>query len=165
MVAYVRGFIVLFVVLTILLHLPPQENYRKYIRFFTELILTLALLTPVLSVFCDSAEFLELIEYEAFTEELSMVSEDMEHIEYLYGDYHREAYEDAIGEDVRRIAEGYHFSVQDVVVELSEEYEVEYIALQISGEGEASVSRELKAELRGYYQLEEKEIEIRYGKG
>lgn len=64
MVAYVRGFIVLFVVLTILLHLPPQENYRKYIRFFTELILTLALLTPVLSVFCDSAEFLELIEYE-----------------------------------------------------------------------------------------------------
>lgn len=94
-----------------------------------------------------------------------MVSEDMEHIEYLYGDYHREAYEDAIGEDVRRIAEGYHFSVQDVVVELSEEYEVEYIALQISGEGEASVSRELKAELRGYYQLEEKEIEIRYGKG
>lgn len=165
MVAYVRGFIVLFVVLTILLHLPPQENYRKYIRFFTELILTLALLTPVLSVFCDSAEFLELIEYEAFTEELSMASEDMEHIEYLYGDYHREAYEDAIGEDVRRIAEGYHFSVQDVVVELSEEYEVEYIALQISGEGEASVSRELKAELRGYYQLEEKEIEIRYGKG
>lgn len=165
MAAYVRGFIVLFVVLTILLHLPSQENYGKYIRFFSELILMMALLAPVLSVFCDSDELLELIEYEAFTEELSMVSEDMEHIEYLYGDYHREVYEDAIGEDVKRIAEGYRFSVQEVEVKLSEEYEVEYIALRISGEGEADIDRELKAELMGYYQLEEKEIEIRYGKG
>lgn len=185
MALYVKGFIVLFVVLTVLLHLPPQENYRKYIRFFSELILTMALLSPVLSVFCDSDEFLELIAYEAFAEELSMVSEDMQHIQYLYADYHKEAYEDAIGEDVKRIAEGYHFKVQEVAVKLSEDYVVEYITLRISEDDaeqvvieQVNVMREeraadeepvngkgLKAELMTYYQLEEGEIEIRYGKG
>lgn len=186
MMEYVRDFIVLFVVLMILLQLPTQENYRKYIRFFAELILTMALLSPVLSVFCDSDEFLKLIEYEAFAKNLAMVSEDMEHIEYLYEDYHREKYEAAIGEEVKRMAEEHDFCVQEVVVELSEDYKVEHMALQISesdarqivieavevagaGENEAEdevfADRGLKKELMEYYGVEEKEIEIRYGKG
>lgn len=183
---YVKGLIVLFVVLTILLHLPTQENYRKYIHFFAELILTMALLSPVLSVFYDSDEFLQLIEYEAFEEELAMVSEDMEHIEYLYEDYHREKYAQVIAEGVKQIAEGYDFCVQEVEVELSEDYKVKHMTMCISENEENLIAievvkvagteektadtnvfadRGLKAELARYYQLEEKEIEIRYGKG
>lgn len=185
MVTFVRDFIVLFVVLMILLQLPTQENYRKYIRFFTELILTMALLSPVLTIFCDSDEFLKMIEYEAFAKELAMVSADMEHIEYLYEDYHREKYEEVIGEEVKRIAEEYDFCVQEAAVELSENYEVEHMTLQISesdarqiviesvevagaGENEEEevvADRGLKAKLVEYYGVEEKEIEIRYGKG
>lgn len=185
MVTFVRDFIVLFVVLMILLQLPTQENYRKYIRFFTELILTMALLSPVLTIFCDSDEFFKMIEYEAFAKELAMVSADMEHIEYLYEDYHREKYEEVIGEEVKRIAEEYDFCVQEAAVELSENYEVEHMTLQISEsdarqiviesvevagagedeEEEVVADRGLKAKLVEYYGVEEKEIEIRYGKG
>lgn len=185
MVTFVRDFIVLFVVLMILLQLPTQENYRKYIRFFTELILTMALLSPVLTIFCDSDEFLKMIEYEAFAKELAMVSADMEHIEYLYEDYHREKYEEVIGEEVKRMAEEYDFCVQEAAVELSENYEVEHMTLQISEsdarqiviesvevagagedeEEEVVADRGLKAKLVEYYGVEEKEIEIRYGKG
>lgn len=182
---YVKGLIVLFVVLTILLHLPTQENYRKYIHFFAELILTMALLSPVLSIFCDSDEFLKLIEYETFTEKLAMVSEDMEHIEYLYEDYHREKYAQAVAEGVKQIAEEYDFDVQEAAVELSENYEVEHVTLQISesdarqiviesvevaragedAEEEVVADRGLKTKLAEYYGLEEKEIEIRCGRG
>lgn len=183
MAAYAKGFISLFVVLTILMHLPQKENYRKYIRFFAELILTIALLSPVLSVFWDNEAFLDLIAYEAFIEELSMVSEDMKHVEYLYGDYHKKAYEEAIGEDVVRIAEGYHFFVQAVEVNLSDAYAVECIALQVTEndkeqiviepidltwereENEPAACRKLKEALMEYYQLEEEAIEIRYGNG
>lgn len=173
---YVKGLIVLFVVLTILLHLPTQENYRKYIHFFAELILTMALLSPVLSIFCDSDKFLQLIEYEAFSEKLAMVSEDMEHIEYLYEDYHREKYAQAVAEGVKQIAEGYDLDVQKAAVELSEEYQVEHITLNIAtkeageivigmAEDEVFFDKGLKAELAEYYGLEEKEIEIRRGRG
>ncbi len=186
MVAFVRDFIVLFVVLMILLQLPTQENYRKYIRFFAELILTMALLSPVLTIFGDSDEFLKMIEYEAFSKELAMVSADMEHIEYLYEDYHREKYEEVIGEEVKRIAEEYDFCVQEAAVELSEDYKVEHMTLRISErdakqvviepveavgavenvvDEEVIADRGLKAKLVEYYGVEEKEIEIRYGKG
>lgn len=173
---YVKGLIVLFVVLTILLHLPTQENYRKYIHFFAELILTMALLSPILSIFCDSDAFLQLIEYEAFSEKLAMVSEDMEHIEYLYEDYHREKYAQAVAEGVKQIAEGYDLDVQEAAVELSEEYKVEHITVNIAtkeagqiaigmAEEEVLWDKGLKTELAEYYGLEEKEIEIRRGRG
>lgn len=184
MTTYVRGFIALFLLLTALLHLPPQKSYQKYIRFFAELILTLALLTPVLSVICDSEEFLRLIDYEEFTEELGEVSKDMQQVEYLYGDYHKAAYEEAIAGDVKRIAEGHSFFVQDVSVELSEEYTVEHISLWVAGEAKEqviveqvvleqtvreengnSICEKLRQELMEFYHLDEANIEIQYGNG
>lgn len=184
MSAYVRGFIALFLLLTALLHLPPQESYQKYIRFFAEFILTLALLTPVLSIVCDSEKFLRLIDYEEFTEELGEVSKDMQQMEYLYGDYHKAAYEEAIAEDVKRIAEGHSFFVQEVSAELSEEYTVERIFLRVTEEEQERVivervvleqaAREengniicekLRQELMEFYHLDETKIEIQYGNG
>lgn len=177
MAAYVKGVLTLFVVLTVLLHAAPQESSRKYLRFFAELILTMAFVSPVLSLFCDSEDFLELIAYETFREELTSVAADMEHMEYLYSDYHRESYEKAIAEDVRRIAEGYDFFVQEASVELSEEYTVEHITLLLSkedvgqivivpiGAGETVELDGLKTELMKYYELEEKEVSIQYVTG
>ena len=83
MASYVKGFLVLFVLVSVLLHLPPGKTYQKYIRFFSQFILTLALLAPVLRFFGDKDAFLELIAYEKFTEELVAVSRDMKQVEYL----------------------------------------------------------------------------------
>lgn len=184
MISYIRGFIALFLLLTVLLHLSPGKNYQKYIRFFAELILTIALLTPLLSIVCDSGEFLKLVNYEEFAEELGEMSNDMQQMEYLYGDYHKAAYEEAIAEDVKRIAETHAFSVQEVSVQLSEEYTVEHIALRVTEKREEQIvvgrvvlerttgeengtflCMELRQELMEFYQLDETKIEIQYGNG
>ncbi len=184
MITYVRGIIALFLLLTVLLHLPPGKSYQKYIRFFAELILMLALLAPVLSIFCDSEEFLRMVDYEEFEEQLCEVSKDMQNMEYLYGDYHRAAYEEAIAEDVKLMAEGQGFFVQDVSVELSEEYTMEHISLWVTEEEQEQIVVEqvfrkqsagaengdmifakLRQELLEFYQLDESEIEIQYGNG
>ena len=34
--AYMRGFVILFVLLVLLSYLPPGKQYRKYIRFYAE---------------------------------------------------------------------------------------------------------------------------------
>lgn len=182
MLAYVRGFITLFVLLTLLLYLPPGKSYQKYIRFFAELILTLSIISPVMSVICDSDEFLELIEYEEFTENLSEISKDMQRIEYLHSDYYLEEYETAIEEDVKRIAEGYGFSVKEARVHMTEDYTVDKIQLWVTDQsGEQivigkivldegtktqtdAVYAGLIQELSDYYHLDSSKIEIGYTK-
>lgn len=116
-------------------------------------------------------------------EELSAVARDMEQIEFMHSDYHKETYEEAIAMDVEQIVEGYDYEVQDVRVILSEEYVVQEISIEIvadtSGcisigrsalqeakeEREEMVSTQLKQELMEYYQMEESQIEIQYGVG
>lgn len=184
MAFYVKGFLVLFVVVSVLLHLPPGRVYQKYIRFFAQFVLTLALLTPVLSFFGDGERFQKLIAYEEFTEELAQVAQDMKQVEYLYGDYHREAYEQAIAEDVSRIAQGYDFTVQECDVRLSGEYEVDSIVLTVleNDERPETVSRVvidqvvreetehiafagLRQELTDFYGLDGEGLVIQYAGG
>lgn len=183
MLSYVRGFIVLFVLLTLLLYLPPGKSYQKYIRFFAEIILTLGILSPVLSVFCDSEEFLELIEYEEFMESLSEISRDTQKIEYINNDYYLEKYESAIEEDVSGIAEQYGFTVQEAKVDLSREYTVDKIQLWLTDRIEERIVVErivpkeqedetgtdaayagLRQKLSEYYQLDAAMIEIQYAR-
>lgn len=132
MLSYIKGFIALFVLLIVLLHLAPGKSYQKYIRFFAEMLLTISLLTPVLSVLCDKEEFLDLIEYEAFMSELQETSKDMEKIEYLNNDHYIEEYESAIETDVRQMAEVYDFVVQEVTVDMAEDYTISYIKLELT---------------------------------
>lgn len=183
MLAYMRGFIVLFVLLTLLLYLPPGKSYQKYIRFFAELIMTLGILSPVLTVVCDSEEFLKLVEYEEFSENLSELSRDAERIAYINNDYYLEEYENVIEADVGRIAEQYGFSVQDAEVHMTEDYAIDEMQLWITDQGgdnivigeilledgneeepeeEHAVYAGLERELSEYYQLEPSRIKIQY---
>lgn len=184
MAAYIKGLLALVLLVTVLLHLPPGNSYRRYIRFFAELLLMLALLTPVLSLLGDGEVLLEQIAYEEFSEERKELAQDMQNMEYLYGDYHKRAYEKAIAQDVTRMAEGYAFTVKEAEVQLSDAYAVEQIRLWIlpaevaqaamergavekdmqKGTGEM-VCMELRQELMEFYGLATSQIQIQYGDG
>ena len=56
---YIKGYLVLYVVLMILIQMIPREGFRKYIRFFSEMILVIGILTPVLQFFGKEDFFLE----------------------------------------------------------------------------------------------------------
>lgn len=182
MLAYMRGFVVLFVLLVLLTHLTPKSGYQKYVRFFAELILTIGIVSPVLSVFFDDEKFLEQIAYEEFTGNLEEITKDMGRMEYMHKDYYIEEYEKAIAVDVARMAEDYGFAVGEVKVQLSGEYTVEAIRLLLSDGGEERVVIEpivigeaevesrggetevlyahLVRELMEYYRMEESQIQI-----
>lgn len=159
-----------------MVYLVPGNSFQKYIRFFTEVILTFAFLSPILSLFCDSDAFMEMIQYESFTESLSEISKDTQKIEFLQNDYYIRKYEIAIEEDVRLIAETEGYFVQEVSVGLTEDYVIDTISLTVTEEaaddiligkieiGGAAKQDEtyadLKEKLAGYYQIEESRIVI-----
>ena len=184
MLEYVRGFLVLFMLLQLLLYLPPGKTYQRYIRFFAEMVLTLGLLSPILSFFYDSEKFLTMIDYEEFTEELSGIARDMERIQYIKNDGYLEQYRRAISEDVCQLAaqtgETYGYQVQDAEVTLSEDYKIAGIRIWIAEQTEAqivigkvilgdneagetdAVYAGLIQKLSDYYQVDTSAIEIRY---
>ncbi len=182
MLSYIQGFLALFVLVAVVLYLPPGRTYQKYIRFFAELVLTIGILMPLLSLVYDSEKFLALVDYEEFTEELSGIAKDMERVEYIRNDGYIEEYERAISEDVRLLAEqtgeAYGYQVQDARVTLSSDYTVERIDLWIAEQTKAQIAIErislgeakeedavyagLVQKLSDYYQVDRSAIEIRY---
>lgn len=184
---YIKEFLVLFVLMTLLLYLVPGERLKKYIRFFTEMVLLAGILSPLLSFLFDYEEFLAQIEYETFTENLTQIERDMERMEFLQNDYYLEEYEIAIGEDVRQtaepIAESYGYQVGSVKVKLTEDYSIEGMTLSLSeqkrGEivieeiawkeqsaadllmnGENGVAAEIRRKLAEQYGIEETYITV-----
>lgn len=49
------------VLVTAVLHVVPNQSYRKYIRFFTGLVLILMIMTPVLKLFGTEVEMQDFL--------------------------------------------------------------------------------------------------------
>ena len=74
--AYMRGFVILFVLLVLLSYLPPGKQYRKYIRFYAQLLMVLAALRPLFVLFGGKDTFYEKMAYAQCMEKLSEFSRD-----------------------------------------------------------------------------------------
>lgn len=128
---YLKGFIALSLLLTVLNHMVPRKGFQKYVHFFSEMLLAFGIIYPVLNLFGDSDFFLEKIHYEAFLEELNEVSMDAEKIQYLQNDIYVEEYEEAIALDVGNLINQYDYEAKQVRVELSETFEIEQISVEL----------------------------------
>ena len=74
--SYLKSYVILFLVLTILLEMVPKAGMQKYIRFFSQMILVFGLLYPVLGWMGESDAFLEKIEYQSFLQKMEEVQSD-----------------------------------------------------------------------------------------
>lgn len=178
---YLKGFLVLFLLLTILVNMVPKESYRKYIRFFSQMILAFGIFYPLFGYLCDEDELLEQIQYETFVEGLTETARDNERISYLQNEFYVEEYEKAIAMDAGTLAEECGYTVEEAAVDLSDDFEIEQIRLvllqtgkeeivigeiQMEPETEKTDQTEdekyqlLKEKLIHYYQLTEEQLFI-----
>ncbi len=73
------------VVITVLIQLIPNNSYKKYIRFFTGLILVLLLSNPIMKIFHieeDFHTFYEEADYEQKLEEIEDATKYLEDISF-----------------------------------------------------------------------------------
>ncbi len=173
----IRGLFILFVLLGLFMYIVPGEHYKKYIRFFSGVILIVAFLSPLLSLFWDDGDFFDKIEYEAFVEGLEELSRDNARIEFAQNDYYRKKYELAIAEDVRQIAAAAGYETTEVAVHLTEDYTMKGISLTVKKSMESDIFVapveiggdagttdhgliQLRDKLAGYYQMEKEEVTV-----
>ncbi len=178
---WMKGIVVLFIVLAALLYLLPNPRYKRYVQFFLEMVVVIAVISPVSKVIYASEDFEEKIHYSQFWTEMENLQKDAEKMEFVQSDYYRAEYETAIGEDVRQMASGDKFEVSQAEVTLSETYELERVTLVMKERGQEegiqveeigaaaqlaeSVEQEtefekIRQKLKDFYHLEDSDIVI-----
>ena len=181
---YTKGYLVLFFMLMILTQAAAGGKYQKYISFFSQMILVLGLLYPLLN-WAGKTEFIrDQVEYEAFWQKLEEIRLDAEKITYQDQETYVKKYEDAIAFDMTQMAESYHFAVKEIEVTMTENYEISKVSMTVTdpekenlviGEitwGETGTEqrkgqadgdyRKLRERLLGYYKLSEEQLDIIY---
>lgn len=78
MVEYVKGFLVLFLLIKVLLYFVPKNSFARYIAFFSGVILVIGILQPLLSLSGQEKNFLE---YQKWEKELLELAEEAEEIQ------------------------------------------------------------------------------------
>ena len=170
--SYLKSYVILFLVLTILLEMVPKAGMQKYIRFFSQMILVFGLLYPVLGWMGESDAFLEKIEYQSFLQKMEEVQSDAEKITYLDNDHYVKKYEDAIALDVTQMAQEENFAVKEIKCirmtltnPVREGIVIGKVVLedeQKKQTSEDSAYKKLKEKLVSYYQLSEEQLDILY---
>lgn len=172
---WVKNLVCFYIFITAVLHLLPKESYRKYVRFFTGLLLVILVLTPILSVVGDKENIYERIEQAGFFQEMENLKLDTAYLEASQQEFYQKEYEKAICMDIEQMVERQELKANKVEVKLTEECLVQHIYIEaefLSGDTKylekAAFSEgteypqvyELQKELEDFYQVGEEQIEI-----
>lgn len=172
--SWVRNLGCFYIFMTVILRLLPKESYRKYVRFFTGLLLVILVVSPALSLFGKEEVLLERISQAGFFQELDSLKLDTAHLQETQKETYQREYEKSIGVDVSQMAQSQDLVVYQTEVELSEEYQVAHIYLEVGTGETVSIAKavfsdndtqypavhSLKQNIIDYYQIEEEQVEI-----
>lgn len=86
---WTQNFTFYIVLVTVVLHAVPDSGYKKYIRFFTGMVLILMMVTPIFRIFGKDSQIMNFYksrEYEAKLKEIEHASDylkDMDPADFL----------------------------------------------------------------------------------
>lgn len=75
------------ILMTAAIQVIPDNSYKKYIRFFTGLILMVLLVSPVLKLFHVEQAFNEIYDRAAVEQELKEIKQATEYLQEMEEDY------------------------------------------------------------------------------
>ena len=127
--SWIKEFLIIYLILTILMHLTACDQYKKYLRFFSGIILLMALISPVLELFGSAGKLESLISYEAFWEQLDSTRQDSKKLEFMQNDHYIRKYESVIADEIMLQAKERELPVSQVQVELTEDYEISSVSV------------------------------------
>lgn len=160
---WMKEFLMLYLILTILMHLAAAEEYKKYLRFLSGMILLLVLISPALRLFGEDSRLKVLQSYEDFWSKMDDFSSDAQQTALIQDAHTLEKYEKAVAADLSARMQEQGILVSQIRVSLSDDYEINSIAVwldtQLKSE-DPSVRDRLAVLLQDTYHLEERQIFI-----
>lgn len=90
--AYIKGFLTLFLLIKVLLYFVPKKVFGKYIAFFSGVILVIGLLYPVMQFFGQEKFVLERLQQEDWMEQLHEILQEADEVEENGKEFLKETY-------------------------------------------------------------------------
>lgn len=162
--SWIKEFLVIYLVLTILTHLAASDQYKKYLRFFSGIVLLLTLVTPVLRIFGEDGWLEAMVSNEAFLEELDSVRKDAQKLEFIQNSHFIQKYEQAVAQDIQNQAKAQGLPAGQVQVSLTDNYEISHILIQIDtskGHDFNNAAKQFSDFLKQTYGLKEHQVTFR----
>ena len=162
--SWIKEFLIIYLILTILMHLVINDQYKKYLRFFSGIILLTALVSPVMKLLGSAGQLESLVSYEAFWEQLDSTRQDTQKMEFLQNDHYVKKYEKAVAQDILERAGRQGYPVIRVSADLTKDYEITDVSIwlevlkqaeflvETATDGSIAVEK-VKQSKPGYYDL------------
>ncbi|MEE1251295.1 MAG: stage III sporulation protein AF [Lachnospiraceae bacterium] len=163
-ITWMKGIVLLFFVFTALLYFIPRNTYKKYIRFFMEMMLILAIMYPLLQAVFKENTLENLIHYDEFWQEMDNMKLDAEHFEEEQNAYYLKECEENIEEDVKQLIFQHGYEVKSVEVKLNTSYEIEDISLVVEQTAKEQKNEDIlliQQEILNFYQIEENKLQFK----
>ena len=96
---YVKGFLILFLLMKVLLYFVPKCGFEKYIAFFAGVVLVIGLLYPILEMMGQEKSVFEKLDYAKWEEQLLDVSAKAQELKKVGNEFVEERYQTMINEN------------------------------------------------------------------
>lgn len=161
---WMKEFMIVYLILTVLTQLCAAQPLKKYLRFFSGIILLLMLFSAVLHLFGKDGKLEEKVSYETFLEQLDGIRQDSKNLEFINNDNTVHRYEDAVARDILRQVKGQQIPVSKVQVTLNGQYEIEkvsvWLSVSVSKDEKEDAIKKLAQLLQDMYGLGEDQLSI-----
>lgn len=77
---WIRNIAFYMILVTAMIQILPNNTYKKYIHFFTGMILIMLLLTPILKIFHMEESFDTLFQNASYQQEMKKIKETTEYL-------------------------------------------------------------------------------------
>ncbi len=125
---WMKEFLVIYLILTILMHLAAAEPYKKYLRFFSGIILLAVLASPLLRFSGNGNKGGLQAYYDRFWQELDRAQQETMDFESVQNSRFAERYEMAAEKGILKRVQEMGIPLGRVRVQISSDYEIESIS-------------------------------------
>lgn len=166
---WIKNIICSICLLEALLHIVPDSAYRKYVNFYTGLLIILMVLKPFFSLFSIDESFDKLVQVQELKRELSELNMTWAGMEELGTQKVEEAWKKELEKQIKETAKLCELSVKKIEIDLESDKDeriVDFsVRIQISplypskGNGEEK-KEELIKMMEEIYKIDRNKIEI-----
>jgi hypothetical protein len=159
---WLRNMICFLCFFQVFLHLVPKEEYRKYLKFFGNLLLTFLILQPVLSALGKGEKLEGILRTEGLKSAYSELEMHMEGIEELKAEVVNRAFQEEIKRQIRGIPEAYGFSVLKLDLSFTEDNQPDRLGMHLLKDTEETWEQipKIRTEIEEIYGIKEENMEI-----
>ena len=160
MKSWIKGFLILYLLLTIFQNMAASEKYEKYLKIFSGFLLLLYIITPLWRL--HGQDLPKQLETGYFWQQLESIRQESSYFETVQSKTAVQKYEQALSVEAAELLEGRGWPAKRIEITLDGQYQIREIKVKFAvDQREFQIAKSQAAQiLQEQYQLQPEQILI-----